>query len=100
MMNKTTERLIVALHEEHAPEWIIVKATNMQYDDYLSDSAFNIADLVSDCRKAGGLQKIINRAIDGQFDASEDESDAWAASPEGQATFQELLGDHHFKTKD
>jgi len=31
--------------------------------------------------------------IDGEFDASKEESDAWAASPEGQETFRQLRDD-------
>lgn len=61
------------------------------YDDYCSPLAMPIAQLVADCRVAG-LNDIAERAINGDFDATEEESDAWAASEEGQATFSELLG--------
>jgi hypothetical protein len=35
---------------------------------------------------------VIAAAMEGEFDATRAESDAWAASPEGQATLAELLG--------
>jgi hypothetical protein len=38
------------------------------------------------------LMGLRQRVIDGEFDASPAESDAWAASPEGRATLAELTG--------
>lgn len=34
---------------------------------------------------------VVRAAKDGEFDGTKEESDAWAASPEGRATFAELL---------
>jgi len=90
-MNKTTQKLMAALEEALAPTWMINKAENMMYDDFLSESPFPIADLVYDCRNEG-LYKIANRAIDGDFDATKEESDAWAASPDGQTNFKQING--------
>lgn len=90
-MNETTKKLVAALRLAGASEAMILKAEAAQYDDYLSDSAFPIMDLVIDARREG-LVRIVTRAIDGDFDATREESDAWAASEDGQATFNELLG--------
>ncbi len=89
-MNETTQKLVAALRAAGATEVMIRKAEAAQYDDYLADSAFPISDLVNDCRKQG-LLAIANRAIDGEFDATKEESDAWAASEDGQAAFRELV---------
>lgn len=91
-MNKTTEKLVAALREAGASEAMIRKAEAAQYDDFLSDSAMPINDLVIAAR-AEGLAQIADRAINGDFDATKEESDAWAASEDGQATFRDLLGE-------
>jgi hypothetical protein len=69
------------------------KARKGAYDDYLSESATNIMDLVNDLAKAGSVEALAlrKRAIDGEFDATHEESEAWAQSPEGKATFNSLL---------
>lgn len=89
-MNETTEKLVAALREAGASQAMIANAEAAQYDDYLSDSAFPIMDLVVAAR-AEGLGQIVDRAINGDFDATKEESDAWAASEDGQAIFRELL---------
>jgi hypothetical protein len=35
--------------------------------------------------------RLRRRVIDGEFDASGEEGDEWAASPEGQETFRKLV---------
>jgi len=76
---KTKERLTQALAESSAPEWMIKNAINGQYDDFESQHPTPISLLVADCR-ANGLDAIAARAIDGDFDASKEESDAWFES--------------------
>jgi hypothetical protein len=41
-------------------------------------------------------REMVQRAIDGEFDASREESAEWAASPEGQETFRTLVDDAVF----
>jgi hypothetical protein len=41
-------------------------------------------------RERMAAHHIRQRLIDGEFDASNEEAEAWAAGPEGQATFGEL----------
>ena len=70
-----------------------------KYDDYLSDSATNIMDLVNELAEVAKqkpelrdpIMELRKRAMEGEFDATREESDAWAASPEGQAAFRGLI---------
>lgn len=91
MTEPTTEKLARALTFAGAPTAMIERARAGYYDDYKSPQAFPIMELVKDA-EAAGLTAIAEAAKDGAFDATEEESDAWAASPEGRATFRELLG--------
>jgi hypothetical protein len=67
MMN-AKEKLAAALTEAAAPAWMIVEAKCGRYDDFESESATPIMDLVRDCH-AAGLNHIAERAKDGEFDA-------------------------------
>jgi len=87
----TTERLALALIKAGAPPLMIERARAGQYDDYKSPLAMPLTQLVMDAR-AAGLEDIAQRTIAGEFDATKEEADAWAASPDGQAAFNELLG--------
>ena len=61
------------------------------YDDYKSPLAMPETRLYNDA-KAAGLHAIAAAVLDGEFDATKEESDAWAASPEGQQAFRDLTG--------
>lgn len=71
------------------------------YHDYLSDDAMCSLTLEADLRAARDAQSdpimramieaIRQRHLNGDFDASMEESDEWAASPEGQAAFRSLI---------
>ena len=91
MTQPTTERLALALEEAGAPASMVRKARAGHYDDYQSNLAMPIAQLVVDARRAG-LSDIARRAADGDFDATKEESDAWAASPDGQEAFRQFFG--------
>jgi hypothetical protein len=85
----TTERLAQALEVANAPTWMIQKAREGYYDDYKSPLAFPEMQLHHDAHVAG--LEIIKAAVEaGAFDATKEESDEWARSPEGQAAFAEL----------
>ncbi|MBT1509461.1 hypothetical protein KIP88_03005 [Bradyrhizobium sp. SRL28] len=43
--------------------------------------------------KAMEIRALCNRVINGDFDASAEESDEWAKSQEGQDTFRQLIRD-------
>jgi hypothetical protein len=72
----TKEKLMQALREAHAPEFMIRKAALGAYDDFESESVTPITDLVRDAH-SNGLYSIGNRAMNGEFDATKEESEAW-----------------------
>ncbi len=86
----TTIKLARALITAEAPDEMIGKAVTGYYDDFKSQQADNIVALVEDARNAG-LSDIMERAINGEFDSTREESEAWARSPEGQQVLGELL---------
>jgi hypothetical protein len=90
MTEPTTERLALALVRAGAPPDMIRKASEGYYDDYKSPLAMPETQLLADARRAG-LASIAQGVLDGEWDATKEESDAWAASPEGKAAFAELL---------
>ncbi len=86
----TTIKLARALITAEAPDEMVGKAVTGYYDDFKSQRADNIVALVEDARRAG-LSDIMERAINGEFDSTREESEAWARSPEGQQVLGELL---------
>lgn len=90
MTEPTTERLARALEAVDAPAEMITRARAGYYDDYKSPLAMPETQLLADAR-AAGLETIAQGVLNGEWDATKEESDAWAASPDGQATFAELL---------
>ena len=62
------------------------------YHDYESPLATPCIQLATDL-KAVGAEAVLARHLNGEFDATREESDAWAASPDGQAAFAMLTGD-------
>jgi hypothetical protein len=76
------------------------RAATGYYDDYLSPHADNIGQLLADLMqaclpdltsdKAAKILELRQRAINGEFDGTTEESEAWAASPEGQEVFRQL----------
>jgi hypothetical protein len=61
------------------------------YDDFKSPLPFPEMQLLADAREHA-LPEIVEGVLNGEWDATKEESDAWAASPDGQAAFRELLG--------
>lgn len=78
------------LTDEGAPEWMVSLATENHYDDFKSPLAMPETQLHADAL-ANDLPQVAAWVVDGIFDATKAESDEWAASPEGQAVFNELL---------
>ena len=68
------------------------KAATGYYDDYISPLDMPISQLVTDLARAGtpAAMDLRRRAMDGEFDATKEESDDWAKSPEGQEAFRSL----------
>jgi hypothetical protein len=101
----TTAKLARALSEVPGmPEDMIKRAIDGFYHDYLSPLTFPEIQLVSDLKALARLPTtgpkakaalivLARRVADGDFDASKEESDAWAASEEGRETFRQLADD-------
>lgn len=70
------------------------RASNNEFHDFLSPHAMPNLHLVAELRAIPGggkrAEELIQRVIDGHFDATRSESDEWAKSPEGKAAFKEL----------
>ena len=100
----TTVKLARALSEiPGVPEAMIDRARTGYYHDYLSPLATPEVQLVADLRELAArpatprnsrslLREMAKRVFGGEFDASKEESDAWATSPEGQSVMAGLLG--------
>lgn len=94
----TKDMLAAALRDVGLADMAERAATGF-YHDYLSPLDTPEMQLVEDLahmatihqRKAGEIMALRRRVINGDFDASTEESDAWAASPEGQAAFRRLM---------
>lgn len=78
-MIPTTEKLAKALEDVNAPEQMIHAARAGQYDDFKSESATPIMDLVRDLRRIGA-HGLVQQAMNGEFDATKEEAAAWHAS--------------------
>ena len=77
-MIPTTERLARALERANAPRAMVTAARAGCYDDFRSESASPLTDLVRDLR-AEGLFALAQPVADREFDATREEADAWAA---------------------
>lgn len=86
----TTERLAQALREAGAPPEMIEQALAGVYDDWKSELALPLIQLAIDAKNAGLGPAFHQRIINGDFDGTKEESDAWASSEEGQATFRQF----------
>ena len=91
MTAPTSEALALALEAAGAPVEMVAKARANYYHDFMSPLAMPETQLIADAREHG-LADIVEGVLEGRWDASKAESDAWAASPEGQAAFRELVG--------
>ena len=75
-MKSSRDKLVLALRIENAPEYMIERAKNGYYSDYDSPLEMPCVQLVNDCHKLG-LTNVTERAKNGDFDATKQESDEW-----------------------
>lgn len=73
---KTKEKLAKDLKEANAPKWMVNNAESGYYDDFESDIAMPIVQLVNDCHN-NGLEDIETKAKNGDYDSTKEESEAW-----------------------
>jgi hypothetical protein len=94
---KTYEALAEELRALGLSEMAAAAQAGM-YHDFLSPYPLPEMRLVRDLAveatrdpaKAAGIMALRKRIINGDFDASKEESDEWAASPEGQDAYRKL----------
>lgn len=88
----TKDFLAAELLKADLPE-MAAKAATGYYHDYLSPLDLPSIQLMEDLTKAKtpAAEALRARHLEGEFDASSEESEEWAASPEGQATFDALI---------
>jgi hypothetical protein len=69
------------------------KAATGYYHDFLSPLDLPSLQLAQDLLAAGTPEALAlrERHLNGEFDASKEESDQWAAGPDGQAAFGQLI---------
>lgn len=90
-MRPSDAALAAALREAGLHD-MAARAEQSHYNDFFSPLATPIMDLAEELRVVGTKESLAlrQRVIMGEFDASEEESDEWAKSSEGQATFARL----------
>lgn len=82
------EKLALALAESNAPGYMIERAKSGYYSDFDSDLEMPCVQLVLDCQKLD-LSDIADRAKNGEFDATKQESDEWFEK-EGKELFEQM----------
>ena len=80
---------VATKHNAEKYESFAKRAETGEFDDYADTYVCPITQLHSEL-KAAGFTKFAARVADGEFDATIEESDEWARSPEGQTLAKEL----------
>jgi len=96
---KTKIKLCEDLKSHDAPDWMIRYAIDGHYDDYESDIATPIMQLVEDCErmakrypdKYSKLTEISTKAKNGEYDGTKEESEAWFNKEGRQISAEEFL---------
>ena len=94
----TKVKLAYDLKAHGAPGWMVRAAIDGHYDDFESDIATPLMQLVADCerlvRESPGqwenLRTIAAKAKEGEYDGTAQEADAWLQGEQGQASLEEL----------
>ena len=93
MSNHTKDKLADALMQIGLMN-MSLQARGGYYHDFLSPLDTPEIQLMNDLAKVGTPEAMAlrQRVINGEFDASKEESEEWAVSPEGQAAMAALIG--------
>jgi hypothetical protein len=88
----TKDKLAAALRDAGLVQ-LVHRASIGYYDDFLSPLASPQLQLLADLADLATPQAaaLAKRVMNGDFDATLEESQAWADSTEGEATFSRLL---------
>lgn len=85
---RTKQKLAIALNAAKAPQEMIERALNGYYDDFESELEMPCVQLVNDLKEAG-LSDLAERAMNGEFDSTREESEAWYQK-EGKDIIKEM----------
>jgi hypothetical protein len=87
----TKDILAAELTKAHLPE-MAARAADGYYHDYLSPLAMPEWQLANDLAEAGTAAALAlrDRHMHGEFDATREEAEAWAKSPEGEQMFRQF----------
>lgn len=87
----TKDILAAELDRANLPE-MAAKAATGYYHDYMSPLAMPCMQLAADLADVGTQEALAlrERHLNGEFDATKEESDDWAAGPDGKAAFDML----------
>lgn len=90
-----TKDILAAELDKAGLQEMAAKAATGWYHDYLSPLATPCLQLAEDLAAAGTPAALALRArhLNGEFDATTEESDEWTASPDGQAAFDQLIAE-------
>lgn len=88
----TKDKLAAELTKANLPQ-MAARASEGYYHDYLSPLAMPCMQLATDLKDAGTPAALALRVrhLNGEFDATKEEGDDWAKSPDGQEVFSKLM---------
>lgn len=92
-MNMHTKDILAAELAKASLPQMAAKAAEGYYHDYLSPLAMPCLQLAADLGAAGTPAALVLRArhLNGEFDATKEESYDWVASPDGQEAISHLV---------
>lgn len=100
-MTARTSEMLAQVLEGVGLHGMATKARLDMYHDFLSDDAMCAITLERELREARDscadpimarlIEQVRQQHLNGDFDASKEESDEWARGPEGQAAFNALI---------
>lgn len=92
-MRQSTQKLHDALRKAGL-DALAERARTEEFHDFFSPHPAPLMKLHEELGKVGtpAAQALMARVVNGDFDATKEESDEWAESPEGQETFASLIG--------
>lgn len=88
-----TKDILAAALREAGLDRMADQAATGYYHDFLSPLAFPEMQLEQDLRGVGtpAAEAVRQRHLQGDFDASNEESEEWARGPDGQDAFRQLI---------
>jgi hypothetical protein len=96
MSDQLSSRRLATALRELGLEALSLRADRDEFNDYFSQHEFPLLKLVAELsgpkiKHKYGVQRLIERIKQGEFDGTPEEAEEWAQSPEGQDTFRRLL---------